>query len=148
MKVTIISNGAYQIVLKPETPLEILTIKELENKPLVSKYHESTQILDASSPNCLVISNKKEDSIKNDSSYAVLQCITELYISIAIFPVNWKTEGILKLISNIYNSDTCVLLKNETIKPGENFSVNLNISSTLKEMQFVITNLPFFNNLP
>jgi hypothetical protein len=77
MKVTIISNGRHQLVLKPETPLEILAIKELEGKNLISKYHESTQILAESSPNCLVISPsggdvKQEEPILN--WLAVIYC--------------------------------------------------------------------------
>lgn len=69
MKVTIISNGTHQIVLTPETPLEILAIKELENKAIVSSYHASTQILEQSAPNCLVITpvenNTKQDFMES-----------------------------------------------------------------------------------
>ena len=60
MKVTIISNGNNKIVLKPETQAEILAVKEMHGKEIKTEYHESTQILGESFPDCLVLATSKE----------------------------------------------------------------------------------------
>lgn len=61
MKVTIISNGNNKIVLKPETQAEILAVKEMHGKEIKTEYHESTQILGESFPDCLVLATSKEE---------------------------------------------------------------------------------------
>lgn len=65
MKVTIINNGNNKIVLKPETQAEILAVKEMHGKEIKTEYHESTQILGESFPDCLVLSTSKEQKVSN-----------------------------------------------------------------------------------
>tara|TARA_R110001592_G_scaffold148167_8_gene372918 strand:- start:1450 stop:1695 length:246 start_codon:yes stop_codon:yes gene_type:complete len=71
MKATIISNGSTRIVLKPESPADLLAIKDLADKKLITLHYETTQILAESYPNCLVISEDKSvtplEPTKNNS---------------------------------------------------------------------------------
>lgn len=55
MKVTIVSNGSTKLVLKPENQSEILAIKDLRNAKINATYHETMQILNEASPDCLVL---------------------------------------------------------------------------------------------
>lgn len=100
MKVTIIVNGTNQIVLKPETPLENLVVKTLTDRPLISKHHESTQILGESSPNCLVITPSAENqplTPENQLVLAVINCHSQNEI-VGILPLHTPTEEILYFI--------------------------------------------------
>ena len=56
MKVTIINNGTISIVLKPETPAEVLAVQQLGKDPVTITHHEKLQILNEPIPDALVIS--------------------------------------------------------------------------------------------
>ena len=124
MKVTIISNGTHQIVLKPQTPLEILAIKELQDKVLVSEYHASTQILGESSPNCLVIKPTGEDiksnSIENRTWLAVIACNEQNKI-LGLIPAITPSFDILYFIKQHLEADKVELTKQMDILVNESF---------------------------
>jgi hypothetical protein len=122
MKVTIIANGTNQIVLKPETPLENLVVKSLTDKALISKYHESTQILEASSPNCLVISPSKENKEvpSVDKWLAVISCNEQNKI-LGLIPSNTSSDGVLYFIREQLEADEIELLHQTTVTIDESF---------------------------
>ena len=126
MKVTIISNGTHQIVLKPETPLEILAIKELENKPLISKYHNSTQILEVSSPNCLVISTANDkNTLKPEIRYvAVIDCYQQNKI-IGLIPSDTPPSEILYFLKQKMVAEKVEILKGSNIIIDKSFQVEV-----------------------
>jgi hypothetical protein len=76
MKVTIISNGNNKIVLKPESQAEILAIKDMHGKEIKTEYHESTQILGESFPDCLVLATQKEEARVEPTTQVVLISVT------------------------------------------------------------------------
>jgi len=101
MKVTTISNGSLQIVLKPETPREILDIKELHDKQIVASYHEVTQILEVSSPNCLVLTTKKSEpdvEQKLPDYVAVVNIDTNSIIG--MIPTNTTEKDVLSFLQS------------------------------------------------
>lgn len=122
MKVTIIANGTNQIVLKPETPLENLVVKSLTDRALISKYHESTQILEASSPNCLVISPSGEDkeSPPVTSWLAVIACNEQNRI-LGLIPASTPAFDILYFIKQHLEADKVELTKQMDILVNESF---------------------------
>ena len=142
MKVTIISNGTHQLVLKPETPVEKLAIKELQNKPLVSKYHESTQILGESSPNCLVIRpGVDSDAPLERELIALVDNYSQNQI-LALIPAETSYPDILYLIKNITKADKVVLTKNESITINEVFMVIATKDNVEHEGQYAVISAP------
>lgn len=62
MKVTIINNGTISVVLKPETPAEVIAVQQLGKQPVSIVHHEKLQILNEPIPDALVISvDQKQD---------------------------------------------------------------------------------------
>lgn len=87
MKVTIISNGNNKIVLKPESQAEILAVKDMHGKEIKTEYHESTQILGESFPDCLVLATQKEGAKVEPTTQVVLVSIANGR-PIAVIPPN------------------------------------------------------------
>lgn len=142
MKVTIISNGSHQLVLKPETPVEKLAIKELQNKPLVSKYHESTQILGESSPNCLVIRPGVESEAPLERELLALVDNYSQNQILALIPAETSYPDILYLIKNITKADKVVLNKDESVTINEVFKVIATKDNVEHEGQYAVISAP------
>lgn len=75
MKVTIISNGNQQLVLKPENRLEAITLEGLNGKTLeATHFDKPTQILNESYPDCLVL-GKLEEKITQEEEESLEQVV-------------------------------------------------------------------------
>ena len=152
MKVTIISNGTHQLVLKPQTPLEILAIKELQDKVLVSEYHASTQILSESSPNCLVIKPTGEDikssSIKNSTWLAVIACNEQNKI-LGLIPANTPTFDILYFIKQHLEADKVEMTKQMDILVNESFHTivtnSIDGEQGISDQEFAVMTVETYN---
>jgi len=126
MKSTIIVNGTNQIVLKPETPLEILVVKGLQNKPLISKYHESTQILGESSPNCLVVS--PIEGVLEEEIEPVLMAIIDCHQQnkiLGLIPDNTSPANLLEFIKQRIGANQIELRPGEQIAPNQSFHATI-----------------------
>lgn len=105
MKVTIITNGGTKLVLKPETQMEILAVKEMSTKPIIAKYLEKTQVLEESTPDCLVISPCKEPAHTLPSSFYGVYDNNAQNQCIGLIPNLSSYDDILSFIREITNSD-------------------------------------------
>lgn len=126
MKVTIISNGQQQLVLKPENKLEAITLEQLNDKTLTATHFDKpTQILNESYPDCLVLS--KTDKFQNTIWGAVIDCNNQNSI-LGLIPSTTTQEDILDFIKVKSNSAKAELEdRTSSIKLDETFKVKLTI---------------------
>jgi hypothetical protein len=126
MKVTIISNGQQQLVLKPENKLEAITLEQLNDKTLTATHFDKpTQILNESYPDCLVLS--KTGKFQNTIWGAVIDCNNQNSI-LGLIPSTTTQEDILDFIKVKSNSAKAELEdRTSSIKLDETFKVKLTI---------------------
>ena len=102
MKVTIITNGDTKLVLKPNTPQEILAVKNLHGKTLNAEHIEQAQILNESYPDCLVVKEGKQtetkETVEKQGPMIAVMCISEDSRLLGIIPEATEEEDILSFI--------------------------------------------------
>jgi len=102
MKVTIITNGDTKLVLKPNTPQEILAVKNLHGKTLNAEHIEQAQILNESYPDCLVVKEEKKtetkETVEEQRPMIAVMCISDDSRLLGIIPEATEEEDILSFI--------------------------------------------------
>ena len=147
MNVTIINNGKTKLVLKATSPQEILAIKELQDKPLVSAFHESTQILDESTPSCLVISSSTTEKVqKTDLQLMAIIDSHQQNAILGLIPRSTPPAEILYFLKTILNAEKVALDTDQKIVVNEVFKTITTIEggSSIVNGEYAVIDAPTF----
>jgi hypothetical protein len=144
MKVTIINNDKLTLVLKPETQLEILAVKGLSAKTLITKHHETTQILDESFPDSLVIHEcATQQGIKPIISWMGVYNENNK-VCLGVIPSDRSDNAVLEFIS-LRLKATSVTFKDEgEILDDEPFTIIGMLNGKTLEATYYVQELEFF----